>query len=118
MAARASDTRRTRVFDVVRRNQWPEPYTGRAPRNAFLERWDGREEDLSAALDTETPAFGAAMREREISTLRWSGQAREVDLISDVAPAAELVRRIGVEAEACQRRGADLLGGDQRTSVT
>ena len=111
VAASASDTRRTRVFDVVRQNEWPEPFTGRALRNAFLERWDGREEGLTAALDTETPAFGAAVREGDFDTaMIWAGEG--VDLISDVAPAAELVRRVGVEAEACLQRGNELLGGE------
>jgi nitronate monooxygenase len=117
VAASAGDTRRTRVFDVVRQNQWPEPYTGRALRNAFLERWDGREGELTAALDTETPAFGAAAREGDFDTaMVWAGEG--VDLISDVVPAAELVRRIGLEAEACLRRGDALLDGDRRTTAT
>ena len=117
VGASAGDTRRTRVFDVVRQYQWPKPYTGRALRNAFLERWDGREGDLTAALDTETPAFGAAAREGDFDTaMVWAGEG--VDLISDVAPAAELVRRIGLEAEACLRRGDALLGDDRRTSAT
>ncbi len=108
VAARGSDTRRTRVFDVVRQYRWPVPYTGRALRNAFLERWDGREEDLTAALDTEIPAFRAAVREGDFDTaMVWAGEA--VDLISDVAPAAELVRRIGAEAEECLRRGSEFL---------
>ena len=110
VAARAGETRRTRVFDVVREYQWPERYTGRALRNAFLERWDGREEDLSAALDSEVPAFRAAVREGDFETaMVWAGEG--VDLISDVAPAAELVRRIGAEAEECLRRANELLGG-------
>ena len=109
VAARAGETRRTRVFDVVREYPWPERYTGRALRNAFLERWDGREEDLSAALDSEVPAFRAAVREGDFETaMVWAGEG--VDLISDVAPAAELVRRIGAEAEECLRRGNELLG--------
>lgn len=108
VAARATDTRRTRVFDVVRRYPWPERYTGRALRNAFLERWNGREEELTAALDHEAPAFSAAVGEGDFETaMVWAGEG--VDLISDVAPAAELVRRIGAEAEACLRRGSELL---------
>jgi nitronate monooxygenase len=108
VAARGSDTRRTRVFDVVRQHHWPKPYTGRALRNAFLERWDGREDDLTAALDAEIPAFRAAVREGDFDTaMVWAGEA--VDLISDVAPAAELVRRIGAEAEECLRRGSEFL---------
>jgi nitronate monooxygenase len=108
VAARGSDTRRTRVFDVVRRYDWPRPYTGRALRNPFLERWDGKEDDLGAALDEEIPRFQAASREGDFDTaMVWAGEA--VDLISDVAPAGELVRRIGAEAEARLRYGGELL---------
>jgi nitronate monooxygenase len=117
VAATGSDTRRTRVFDVVREHRWPERYTGRALRNAFLERWDGREDDLEATLDTEIPAFTAATREGDFDTaMVWAGEA--VDLISDVAPAAELVRRIGAEAEACLRHGSELLSGVRRANAT
>ncbi len=107
VAARGGDTQRTRVFDIVREHEWPEPYTGRALRNTFLERWHGREEDLAAALDAEIPAFQAAEREGDVDTaMVWAGEA--VDLISDIAPAAELVTRIGAEAEACLRYASNL----------
>ena len=57
VAAKGEDTQRTRVFDVVRGHQWPESYTGRALRNRFLERWEGRAEALIAELDTEVGLF-------------------------------------------------------------
>ena len=102
VAARGSETRRTRVFDVVRGFEWPEGYTGRALSNRFLERWDGREAELAAALDTEREIFREAMREGDTETaMVWCGEA--ADLISDVPAASELVRRIGAETEACLR---------------
>ena len=102
VTAGGDETRRTRIFDIVREHAWPEPYTGRAIRNPFMERWDGREDDLTEALDEEIPGFQAAVEEGDIQTaMVWAGEA--VDLISDVAPAAELVQRIGAEAEACLR---------------
>ncbi len=102
VAARGSETRRTRVFDVVRGFEWPEDYTGRALSNRFLERWDGREAELAAALDTEGEIFREAMREGDTETaMVWCGEA--ADLVSDVPAASELVRRIGAETEACLR---------------
>jgi nitronate monooxygenase len=102
VAANGSDTRRTRVFDVVRGYEWPVPYTGRALRNPFLERWDGREDDLRAALDTEGRAFQEAVREGDFETaMIWASEA--VDLIAEVADADELVRSIGSEAESSLR---------------
>jgi nitronate monooxygenase len=110
VAATGSDTRRTRVFDVVREHAWPRPYTGRAIRNPFMERWDGREDDLTAALDEEIPGFQAAVRDGDIDTaMVWAGEG--VDLISDVVPVGELVRRIGAEAEARLRHASELLRG-------
>jgi nitronate monooxygenase len=107
IAARGGDTRRTRVFDVVRQHAWPQPYTGRAIRNRFMERWGGRE-DLSEALDEEIPRFRAAVRDGDFDTaMIWAGEG--VDLISDVAPAGELVRRIGAETEACLQHASELL---------
>jgi len=38
----------------------------------------------------------------------WAGEG--VELISDVAPAGELARRISAEAEACLRHASELLG--------
>ena len=85
-----------------------ERYTGRALRNTFLERWDGHEDDLEAALDTEIPAFVEAAEEGNFDTaMVWAGEG--VDLISDIAPAAELVRRIGAEAEACLQHTGEFL---------
>ncbi len=108
VAATGSETRRTRVFDVVRQHAWPQRYTGRAISNPFMELWDGREDDLTAALDEEVPAFRAAVREGDLDTaMVWAGEG--IDLISDVAPAGELVRRIGAEAEARLQHASELL---------
>jgi nitronate monooxygenase len=106
--ATAGDTRRTRVFDIVRGYRWPEPYTGRALRNRFLDRWQGRETELAAQSADQGPAFQAAAMEGEFDTaMVWAGEG--VDLIDGVEPAADLVRRIGVEAEARLRAGVGLL---------
>jgi len=108
VAAKGRDTRRTRVFDVVRQHAWPQPYTGRAIRNPFMERWEGREDDLGAALDEEIPRFRAAVRDGDFErAMIWAGEG--VDLISDVAPAGELVRRIGAQTEAYLRHAGELL---------
>jgi nitronate monooxygenase len=108
VAAKGRDTRRTRVFDVVRQHAWPQPYTGRAIRNPFMERWEGREDDLGAALDEEIPGFRAAVRDGDFErAMIWAGEG--VDLISDVAPAGELVRRIGAQTEAYLRHAGELL---------
>lgn len=97
-------TQRTSVFDIVRSHSWRVPYTGRAFRNNFMDRWHGREEELSTALDTEKPLFAESMETGDFETaMVWAGEA--TDLISDVLPAADIVRRVGSEAETGLTRG-------------
>jgi nitronate monooxygenase len=108
VVARGRDTQRTRVFDIIRQHAWPKPYTGRAIRNHFMERWKGRENDLISALDEEIPAYRAALRDGDFDrAMIWAGEG--VDVISDVAPAGELVRRIGAETETGLRHASELL---------
>lgn len=107
VAARGSDTARTRVFDIVRNYPWPQEYTGRALCNRFLELWDGRESDLVGALATERASYQVAVREGDCDTaVVWAGEA--VDLIKSVESAAALVGRISAEAEARLQAGAKL----------
>ena len=109
VTAHAADTVQTRVFDIVRGyGAWPAPYTARAVRNAFVARWHGRDGELEAALESEMPPFAQAMTEGDCETgLVFAGEV--VDLIDAVEPAADLVHRIGVEAEVRLRGGLGLL---------
>ncbi|OIQ92268.1 nitronate monooxygenase [mine drainage metagenome] len=107
VAAHGSQTARTRVFDLVRGYAWPREYPGRALRNRFMERWDGREGELALALERERPGYQAAAGAGDYDTaVVWAGEA--VDLIKAVDSAATLVARIGAEAEARLRIGAGL----------
>ena len=74
-SGKGEHTQRTRVFDVVRGHGWPVPYTGRALRNEFMERWDPHEEELSATLDTKALALPKQWR-RETSRRPWFGPER------------------------------------------
>jgi len=107
VAAHGSETTRTRVFDLVRGYTWPAEYPGRALRNDFMERWHGREDDLTLALEGERVRYQEASREGDYDTaVIWAGEA--VDLINGVGGAAEIVARIGAEAEAQLVFGASL----------
>lgn len=108
-AAAGDDTVRTRVFDIVRGLAWPEHFPGRALRNDFSERWDGREADLAAALERERAAYDSAARDGRYDTaVVWAGEA--VDLIDRVESAGDIVRKISGDAEALLR-GAPRLAG-------
>jgi nitronate monooxygenase len=107
VAARGDETARTRVFDLIRGYAWPPIYPGRAIRNGFMERWDGRESDLADALETERAGYQAAARDGDYDTaVVWAGEV--VDLIKSVESASALVARISAEAEAQLRAGAKL----------
>jgi nitronate monooxygenase len=104
VAGHGDDTARTRVFDVVRGYDWPEHFPGRALRNAFSERWDGRERELTAALQSEVAAYDAAARAGDYDTaVVWCGEA--IDLIDRIEGAADVVRKISAHAEAILARG-------------
>lgn len=91
------DTLRTRVFDTARGIVWPEPWTGRAIRNAFADTWHGRDDELRAEGPALRERFFAAQREGDTETaVTFAGEG--LDLIADRPGAADLVERIADEA--------------------
>jgi nitronate monooxygenase len=103
VAASGDDTIRTRVFDIVRRLDWPAAYTGRALQNAFSRQWHGREADLEKSLPGEAMQYQRAAEENDVDTsVVFAGEG--VDLIHDVEPAGTIVQRLVHEAEAALAR--------------
>jgi len=95
-------TVRTQIFDIVRGLSWPSGFTGRALRNAFTERWHGREANLRAAVPQEQPRYAQAARSGDLNTaVVWAGEG--IDLVHEVLPAATIVERIMREADAALR---------------
>lgn len=106
-------TLRTTIFDLVRKVDWPERFTGRALENRLSERWHGREADLQAHLAEEGERYAAAAAVGDVSTaVVWASEA--VDLIRDLPPAAEIVERMMSEAGAALERGLALRRGADR----
>ena len=102
--ARADETARTSVFDIVRGYAWPPGIDGRAVRNAFTQRWHGREGPLRDAVATERAAYFAAADAGDCDTaVVWAGEG--LDLIDRIEPAADVVRRVSRDAEALLQRG-------------
>ena len=102
-------TARTHVFDVVRGFRWPPGFPGRALRNAFVERWHGRDSELERAFETERVAYQAAAAEGDFDTaVVWAGEA--IDLVKSIESAETLVKRISAQAEAQLSRAAVLIG--------
>jgi nitronate monooxygenase len=109
VAASGDGTIRSILFDIARRNVWPAPYTGRVLRNAFSEKWRGREAELMQHQAAEAARYDQARNEGDFDTAAViAGEC--VDMIADIPPAAEVVERIAKEASA-------LLAGSNRYRV-
>ena len=98
VAAGEGDSVRSLVFDLARANRWPDGYTGRCLRNAFAERWLGREDEFAAAGDVAREYAAARDRGDFDTAAVIAGEA--CGLIHDIPPAAEIVARVIAEAEA------------------
>lgn len=86
LAAKAPDT----FPDIVRELPWPPGFTVRIRRNAFTERWHGREDALAAAADEEGPRYKQAFEAGDPEhTAVWFGEA--AGLVHSVQPAARIV---------------------------
>jgi nitronate monooxygenase len=94
---RASDetqTIYTRVYDRVSGKAWPPEFGGRALRTPFLERWTGHEDELLRNSE--------AVAQYNPQEKIYAGQS--VGLLSDVKPAAAIVREIADTAEGLLAR--------------
>lgn len=102
------DTLRTTVFDKIRGYAWPTPYTGRALRNAFTERWHGREQELEHTLASERVRYAQAVAGEDFDQgVVFTGEG--VDLVRKVTPAAEILAEIMKDAQRALKDGAELL---------
>jgi len=99
VAAEGGQTVRSIVFDLSRRNRWPDPYTGRLLRNAHLDRWLGRETELEAQADEVGRDYAAARGRGDFDVAGViAGEA--CALIHDIPPARAIVERIVAQAES------------------
>jgi nitronate monooxygenase len=98
VSATSGQTVRSIVFDLSRRNRWPDPYTGRVLRNRHTERWLGHEDELEAAAEQVSQDYAAA-RERGDFDIAGVIASEACALIHDIPQASEIVRRIIGEAE-------------------
>lgn len=99
-----ADTERTRVLDIARGSGWPAKYTARVLRNAYVDRWRDREEEL--AHDHEAlRAYSRAADDNDIDAISiWCSDA--IDLINEIESATDLVRRLASDASAALARAA------------
>jgi nitronate monooxygenase len=100
IAADGDSTVRTTVVDVVRKIDWPKPFTARVMKNRFVDDWHGREVELahSKTVAHEMDRYLTAMKNGDpANTGVWVGEV--AGLIRDVADAGDLLSRIVRDAE-------------------
>ena len=109
IAATGADTSLTDVFDIARGMPWPEGVSGRAIRNQFVERWDGREDELRAWAETHRDEYFALGPERETAEHAiWAGEAAA--FVTGIEHAGDVVRDLVAGATGVlQSRPRDLL---------
>ena len=107
VASGGDQTAQTRVFDIVRGAAWPAIYPGRALRNAFFERWHGREGELEGQQKQIEPEYLASAADDFGQRVVWAGES--VDLVRDIPSARDLIERIVDQAAAVLRGGAGLV---------
>jgi len=102
--ATGDDTIRTTTPDIARQIPWPRGFTARIRRNAFTQRWHGREDELEQQIAIEGPKYRQAFGEGDPNnTGVWFGEA--AGIIREIERAGGLVRRIAGEAEALLTTG-------------
>lgn len=105
VAASGDHTVQSSVFDRVRGYDWPAPFRLRTLQNRFTERWHGRDAALADGIEAVRAAYAEAVDAADMDEAAVVvGEA--ADLIRDVPPAGDLVRRMAEEAEAALRAGA------------
>jgi nitronate monooxygenase len=104
VAATGDDTIRSQVMDLARKLDRPSRYTARVLRNAFTERWHGREDELLTVADEEAAKYRAAWAEGDPD--RSNTFVGEVaGLIRTIEPVRDIIDGMVREAEGLLRNG-------------
>jgi len=112
IAAHGNETVLTDLFDLALGMPWPEGVSGRAIRNAFVDRWEGREVDLRAwaaehrdeyrRLGAGGAGAAAAAGDAEVAEKAiWAGEA--AGFVTRTESAADVVRELVAGAAAVLR---------------
>jgi nitronate monooxygenase len=103
VGASGDNTYRTRVYDVVRRLDWPPEYNERALSNPFVDGWHGNEAALLSSLPDAVSTYEAAVAAEDFDAAAiLVGEA--IGRIDAVRPAADVVVDMAAEADRILNR--------------
>ncbi|MGZ4688397.1 MAG: NAD(P)H-dependent flavin oxidoreductase [Acidimicrobiia bacterium] len=95
----ADDTVLTDVFDIATGRPWPDGVSGRAIANAFVARWNGREDELRAWVDDHRSEYLGLDPESDVEQQAvWAGEA--ASFVTETESAGDVVRALVTEAAA------------------
>jgi nitronate monooxygenase len=110
LAAMSDDTVQTRLYDLIGERPFPAENPDRVLRNAFIDRWTGREAEIPAQREALQAEVAAGHASADPAVARVSAGV-SAGLISSARPAGGIVRTIVQEAEDLLReRPRRLLG--------
>ena len=99
---------------MVRKIDWPKPFTARVMKTGFVNEWHGRESELaeSALVEREANRYLTAMQSGDPdNTGVWVGEV--AGLIHNVRPAGDLLQKVVDDAEhllKSKARGHTMVG--------
>jgi nitronate monooxygenase len=96
-------TARSRVFDILRRKDWPASYDFRALRNDLHRAWETRVETLEASPDAVRAEFERAAAQGDFTRANVT-VGESVGLIRDIPAAADVIARMVEEAQGLASR--------------
>ena len=102
------DTIFTRVYDVLGDSPWPEGVAGRVFHNRFVQKWDGRDNEIRDRREEliSDAAEAWANADPEMASVYMGESAGSV---TSIRPAAEVLRDICDQAENLLRERSDQL---------
>ncbi|MGC1806820.1 MAG: nitronate monooxygenase, partial [Mycobacterium sp.] len=103
VGAGGDDTYRTRVYDVVRRLDWPPEYNERALSNPFVDGWHANEAALLSSLPDAVSTFEAAVAAEDFEAAAIL-VGESIGRIDSVRPAADIVADMAAEADRILNR--------------
>ncbi len=105
VASDGDATVRTTSPDKARQKDWPAGFDIRVANNAFVQRWAGREHEITSTIAREGPAYAAAFAAGDPDNAGVIfGEV--AGLVADIPDAADIVQRTVDEAASLLRGGA------------